>query len=149
MSYVLGKTYTHLLANISFDNLPADMLKAVFKDGRVFSHLIEAWVAQEYNITHIKGCRGHDFVCGDNGIIKIDQKSFTGGGLSFTPSNMKGQGRIFDRNVFEKKTKDLQFCCVSNINFPEIKIKFIDGVELLQLYPNGRIPLHDHDKFFN
>ena len=71
MSYVLGKTYTHLLANISFDTLTADILKTVFKDGRVFSHLIEVWVAKEYNITHIKGCRGHDFVCGNNGEIKI------------------------------------------------------------------------------
>jgi len=149
MSYILERTYTHLLNNIAFSTLSNETLNCIFKDGRVFSHLIEAWISQEYNVTHIKGCKGYDFVSGENDSIKIDQKTFTNGGLSFTPSNMKGQGRVFDRETFEKKTKDLQFCCVSNINFPEIKIKFIAGTTLLQLYPKGIIPLHDHDKFFN
>ena len=149
MTYILGRTYTHILNNVSFSSLSNETLKCIFKDGRVFSHLIEAWIAQEYNLNHIKGCKGHDFVTGENNCIKIDQKTFTNGGLSFTPSNMKGQGRVFDKETFEKKTRDLQFCCVSNINFPEIKIKFMTGDTLLQLYPKGTIPLQDHDKFFD
>ena len=62
---------------------------------------------------------------------------------------MKGQGRTFDKDVFENKTKRLVFCCVSNINFPEIKVKFIQGKDLLQQYPSGFIPLKDFSKFFN
>ena len=39
--YELGKTYTHVLKNIGFDNLSVDKVHSIFKDGRVFSHLIE------------------------------------------------------------------------------------------------------------
>ena len=53
---------------------------------------------------------------------------------------MKGQGRTFDKDVFENKTKRLVFCCVSNINFPEIKIKFIKGEDLLTRYLKGIFP---------
>jgi hypothetical protein len=147
--YELGKTYTHVLKNIGFDNLSVDKVHSIFKDGRVFSHLIEPWVANEYNLTHVTGCKGYDFIDNMNKEILIDEKTFTKRGLSFTPSNMKGQGRSFVRDVFEEKTKKLRFCCVSNINFPEIKIKFIDGTDLLKLYPNGTIPLKDHVKFFD
>ena len=55
----------------------------------------------------------------------------------------------FDKQLFEKKAKKLIYCIVSNINFPEIKIKFVRGINLLKLYPNGTIPLNDHVKFFN
>jgi hypothetical protein len=148
-TYHLGKTYTHVLKNIGFDNLPTVQINDIFRDGRVFSHLIEPWLANEYNLTHIKGCKGYDFVDNSNPDIRIDEKTFTKGGLSFTPSNMKGQGRIFNREVFNEKARKLRYCCVSNINFPEIKIKFIDGTELLEEYPNGNIPLKDHVKFFD
>jgi len=69
-------------------------------------------------------------------------------GCSFTPSNMKGQGRKFDQTIFEEKTKKLIFVIVSNVNFPEIKIKFVRGVDLLVDYPNGKIHFKDFDKFF-
>jgi hypothetical protein len=62
---------------------------------------------------------------------------------------MIGTGRTFNKEEFEEKTRRLIFCIVSNINFPEIKIKFIRGVDLLPIYPKGIIPLKDHVKFFN
>ena len=147
--YELGKTYTHILKNIAFDNLPVDKVHSIFKDGRVFSHLIEPWLANEFNITHVTGCKGYDFIDNANKDVLIDEKTFTKGGLSFTPSNMKGQGRTIDKDVFREKAIKLTYCCVSNINFPEIKIKFIEGKTLLELYPNGTIPLKDHVKFFD
>ena len=36
-----------------------------------------------------------------------------------------------------------------NINFPEIKVKFVRGSDLIQTYPKGSIPLKDHAKFFD
>lgn len=55
--YELGKTYTHILRNIAFDNLSVDKVHSIFKDGRVFSHIIEPWLANEFNITHVTGCK--------------------------------------------------------------------------------------------
>jgi hypothetical protein len=62
---------------------------------------------------------------------------------------MKGQGRKFDLDVFTEKTKKLIFIIVSNVNFPEIKVKFMRGTDLLTLYPKGKIPSKDRVKFFN
>jgi len=62
---------------------------------------------------------------------------------------MKGQGRKFNKEIFEEKTNKLIFCIVSNIDFPNIKIKFIDGKTLLEKYPSGKIKLKEHIKFFD
>ena len=148
-NYQLLKTYTFQLSNIGFDSLTPCILESIFKDGRAFSHLIEPWLANKFNLIHEKGCKHFDFKDANNHEILIDEKTFTHNGLSFTPSNMKGQGRTFDREIFEKKTNNLVFCCVSNINFPEIKVKFIDGKDLLTQYPKGSIPLKDFTKFFD
>ena len=62
------------------------------------------------------------------------------------PSSMIGTGRIFNQSDFEKKANKLIYCIVSNINFPEIKIIFIRGSDLITKYPLGSIPFKDHDK---
>ena len=65
------------------------------------------------------------------------------------PSNMIGEGRKFDKEIFEEKAKKLIYIIVSNINFPEIKIKFVRGIDLIVDYPDGKIPSKDFVKFFN
>lgn len=65
------------------------------------------------------------------------------------PSNMIGEGRKFDKEIFENKAKSLNYIIVSNVNFPEIKIKFVRGTDLVYNYPNGSIPLKDLIEFFN
>jgi hypothetical protein len=65
------------------------------------------------------------------------------------PSNMIGEGRKFDKEIFETKAQNLNYIIVSNVNFPEIKIKFVKGTDLLITYPNGTIPSKDFIKFFN
>ena len=65
------------------------------------------------------------------------------------PSNMIGEGRKFDKEIFENKAKDLNYIIVTNVNFPEIKIKFVKGTDLIIQYPNGSIPSKDLIKFFN
>ena len=81
--------------------------------------------------------------------ILYDEKTFTKNGCSFRPSNMKGQGRVFNKEQFEDKTKKLIFCIVSNRDFPNIKIRFVKGEDLISKYPKGEIPLKDHVKFFD
>ena len=149
ISIELNKTFIHEIESYTFGNLPDEMCKEIWKDGRPFSHFIEVWIGNNYPLTHIKGCKKYDFIDNNNPEILYDEKTFTKKGCSFCPSNMLGQGRKFDKEIFEEKTKKLIFCIVSNIEFPTIKIRFIKGVELLIKYPNGKIPLKDYIKFFD
>jgi hypothetical protein len=148
-SVELNKTFTHTIENYSFGNLPADVCCTIFKDGRPFSHFIEKWIENNYPLKHISGCKSYDFVDDNDDTILYDEKTFTKGGCNFCPSNMLGQGRKFDKDIFSSKCKKLIYCIVSNINFPEIKIRFVKGYVLERMYPNAKIPLKDHVKFFN
>lgn len=148
-SIVYGITYTHVLEDFSFGNIPQSLIIETFKDGRAFSHFIEPWLAINYPLIHVKGCKKHDHTDIDNENIKYDQKTFTKGGCKFMPSNMIGEGRTFNKEIFEEKAKKLIYIIVSNINFPEIKIKFMRGIDLIVDYPTGTIPLKDFNKFFN
>jgi hypothetical protein len=120
-----------------------------YKDGRAFSHFIEPWLQFNYPIQHIKGCKKYDHISIYTNELKFEQKTFTKGGCKFMPSNMIGEGRKFNKTIFEQKCKELIYIIVSNINFPEIKVKFIKGIDLLSIYPTGIIPLKDFHKFFN
>jgi hypothetical protein len=144
-----NNTYTHTITDFSFGNIPKSIIIQLYKDGRVFSHIIESWLATNYPLIHIKGCKKHDHIDNNNENIKYDQKTFTKGGCKFMPSNMIGEGRTFNKEIFEEKAKKLIYIIVSNINFPEIKIKFVRGIDLIVDYPNGVIPLKDFNKFFN
>ena len=148
-SVELNKTFNHTIVNYSFGNLSDEICKEIWKDGRPFSHFIEAWICKNYPLTHIKGCKKYDFIDNLHPEILYDEKTFTNKGCAFCPSNMLGQGRKFDKDIFEKKTKTLIFCIVSNIDFPNIKMRFVKGEELMIKYPNGKIPSKEYIKFFN
>jgi hypothetical protein len=142
-------TFTHIIENLSFGNLSQSAIIDIYKDGRPFSHLIEPWLAINYPLIHVMGCKKYDHTDIDDENVKYDQKTFTKGGCKFMPSNMIGEGRKFDKEIFEEKAKKLIYIIVGNINFPEIKIKFVRGIDLIVDYPDGKIPSKDFDKFFN
>lgn len=145
---VFDKTFTSTIEGIAFGNLSQDILKELFGDGRIFSHFMERLLAQDYGLTHVSGCKGHDLVDPQNSEIKYEQKTFTARGCKFMPSNMIGQGRHFDKVIFDEKSKGLNYVIVSNVKFPEIRVRFIKGSDLALMYPMGEIKPRDHDKFF-
>lgn len=151
MAITYNQTFTKTcpVEKIRFGNLSLETLIELFKDGRVFSHFIERDLELDYPIKHVPGCRDHDFIDLSDESIKYDQKTFTEHGCDFTPSNMKGQGRKFDKAVFDEKSRHLTYIIVSNVNFPEIKVRFVKGDELSARYPRGVIALKDHDAFFS
>ena len=146
---IFNKTFIYNLTAYSFGNLSSSMIIEIFKDGRPFSHFIEKWLSVNFQLTHITGCKSYDFVDSNDENIKYDQKTFTSRGCKFMPSNMIGEGRKFDKEIFENKAKNLNYIIVSNVNFPEIKIKFVKGTDLINDYPNGSIPSKDLIEFFN
>lgn len=148
-SVELNKTFIHTITNVSFGELPIELVNEIFKDGRPFSHFIEKWIEKNYPLKHIPGCKKYDFTDINHEETKYDEKTFTKGGCKYCPSNMIGQGRVFNQKEFEEKSKKMVFCIVSNINFPEIKIRFMKGEDLIKIYPKGIINLKDHNKFFD
>lgn len=147
-SIQLNTTFTHILENLGFDILSPSQVIDRYKDGRPFSHMIELWLECKYPLKYIPGCKKYDHTAIHDENIKYDQKTFTTNGCKFMPSSMIGKGRKFDQTIFEEKAKDLIYIIVSNVNFPEIKIKFVRGIDLIVDYPKGEIPFKDLDKFF-
>jgi len=148
-SIELNKTMVRVIEDFSFGNLPKSAIVEIYKDGRAFSHFIEPWLAENYPLNHVKGCKKYDHTDLNDANVKYDQKTFTARGCKFMPSNMIGEGRSFNKEVFEEKAKELIYIIVSNVNFPEIKIKFVKGIDLIVDYPTGAIPSKDFVKFFN
>ena len=109
-SIELNKTFTHKIENFSFGNLSKEYITEIFKDGRPFSYFIEKWLEQNYPLKHITGCKSYDFVDINNDQILYDEKTFTKKGCNFCPSNMLGQGRTFNEEVFIEKSNKLIFC---------------------------------------
>jgi hypothetical protein len=148
MNIEFNKTVTHIIENVAFGTLPPAILSQLFRDGRIFSHFMEHTLAQQYQLTHVAGCKDHDLVTPSDPTIKYDQKTFTKGGCTFAPSYMKGTQRSFNKEEFDQKVKDMNYIIVSNVNFPEIKIRFVKGPELAAKYPRGEIPFSHHNSFF-
>jgi hypothetical protein len=144
----MNQVHRFTLSNVAFDCLPPEQLAKIFNDGRVFSHLIEPWLAEKFPITHVTGNKEYDFIDNSDQNIKSDAKTFTAGGCNFRPSNMIGSRRKFDQTLFEEKANKLIYILVSNINFPEIRVKFISGADLIVQYPKGKIPYADYGKIF-
>ena len=143
---ILNKTYTHIIEKFSFGNLSKPVLIKFYKDGRHFAPVIELYLQEMFPLIHVSGCKIYDFT--DDSNNKYDEKTFTKGGCKFMPSSMIGTGRKFDKVKFDEKATKLIYIIVSNINFPEIKIKFVRGKDLIIDYPNGKIPAGNFYDFF-
>ena len=146
---IYNTTFEHKIEYFTFGNIKEETMVEIYRDGRAFSHFIEPWLAVNYPLIHVKGCKGHDHISAKNEDMKFEQKTFTARGCKFMPSNMIGEGRKFDKEIFEEKAKKLVYIIVSNIEFPRIRVRFVRGIDLLISYPLGVIPVKDFIKFFN
>ena len=157
---LIPATQVFHLTNVGFDFLSEGAVRAIFKDGRAFSHFIEPWLAgrtwtdqetgTDFQLEHVTGCKKHDFVVKDELMtLYYDEKTFTAGGCKFMPSGMIGKGRKFDAVEFQEKVKTMNYVIVDNTEFPKITVKFASGEELAKQYPNGSIPFKDRHKFFD
>jgi hypothetical protein len=143
-----NKTFITTITNYGFHTLSQKVVNNIYKDGRVFSHFMEHQLAQDFGLTHVTGCKGHDLTDPENSDIQYEQKTFTKKGCKLMPSNMIGTGRKFDKGKFIEKATKLNYIVVSNIEFPIIKIKFVSGSDIISRFPNGKIFIKDHDAFF-
>lgn len=138
MKIEFNKTYDFNINNVSFGSIPKARIHEFFKDGRVASFFLEEQLQHWFpELTRIEGNKDHDHI--DTVGRKYDAKNFTKNGLSFKPSNQKGQGRKFNKSVAHSKAKKLIFICCDIVEFPKVRVRFIRGPELVKEYPSCEI----------
>ncbi len=147
-SIIFNQTFHFVVKNYAFDMLPKAVVEELFKDGRNFAHFIERWIPITFpELKWVTGCKSHDFI--DENGNKYDEKTFTtSSGCKFMPSSMIGTGRSFNQELFNEHANKMNYIIIDNIDFPNIKIKFMKGSELLQRFPNGKITLVNRNAFF-
>lgn len=142
-----NKTYKYTIQNVSFGNLSRAALIRIFKDGRYVSPLIEEHLTIWFpGLTRIEGNKDHDHV--DKKGIIYDAKNFTKNGMMFMPSNQIGASRKYDPKITEQKANKLIYICCDVVDFPDVKVRFIPGKQLIKSYPKAKVPYGERDSFF-
>jgi hypothetical protein len=147
MKIQLGKTYKFEVDNFSFGEITREELIENYKDGRCISWFMEPQLAKWFpELTRVRGNKDHDHV--DKNGAKYDAKNFTKNGLKFMPSSQIGVGRKFEESVAHRKAKDLIFICCDVVDFPKIRVKFLEGGELVKKYPKCLISKSKREVLF-
>ena len=149
MTIELNKVYTKEISAFSFGELSCEELVVLFKDGRVASKFLEKLVTKWFpELTNVD-LKHYDHV--DTAGNKFEMKGFTGNGCKFVPSSMIGKGRYIDRDELAEGIKEhkLTYIITDIVEFPSIKIKFIDGKKLLKKYPSGMIGTNKREELFS
>jgi hypothetical protein len=149
MKIELNKVYNKKIGGFSFDELSKEELIELFKDGRFASPFMEKMVTKWFPKLKNVNKKHYDHV--DIGGNKFEQKGFTGNGCKFIPSDMIGKGRHKDLNKLAEGIEEhnLTYVIADIVEFPFIRIKFIDGKKLLNEYPTGEIKIRQREEFFN
>lgn len=139
MQRVEFNTLFHLTfpeSHLKFGSLPYDKLCAVLRDGRPCSFLLEALAAEMFQMTLNTG-KGIDYLCHDGRLI--ESKVYTKNGCNFSPSSMKGMKRIYEGNVFLRAARETDFLISDVTHFPDVKMTFKHGKDLLALTGNKAV----------
>ena len=149
MKIELNKVYNKEIVGFSFGELSREELIELFKDGRVNSKFLEKLVTKWFpELTNVD-LKHYDHV--DTAGNKFEMKGFTGNGCKFVPSSMIGKGRYIDRDELAEGIKEhkLTYIITDIVEFPTVKIKFVDGKKLLREYPSGEIRPNKRKELFN
>ena len=160
-SVTLNQTFDFPLSidDFKFSGLLEDEITEMMKDGRVFSQWVERWLTKKFPLIHVKGCKKYDHTDLNNENIKYEAKTFTpASGLSYAPSGDTGVGRTLNEEGAKERASKLIYIIVSNVKFPNIKVRFITGNDLMKKEIDlmkrknekikCKISLKHHDAFF-
>jgi len=144
-----NKTYEFSLkGQVSFGSVSENRVYELLQDGRLASFFLEEQLQHWFpELTRIEGNKDHDHV--DLLENKYDAKNFTkASGLSFKPSNQMGAGRKFVAEVAHEKALNLCYICCDIVEFPRVRVKFVDGADLINEYPKCEIPKGHREVLF-
>ena len=133
--------------NVSFGDLTEEELSKMFTDGRLASHFLERQLTKWFPFLTFVDKKGHDHIDEDGNMY--DQKCFTKGGLGFAPSHMGGKGRVFVQEEAHEHAKKITYICCDITEFPDVRVKFAEGKDLIKEFPKCRIPSSRKEEFFN
>lgn len=143
----LDTTYHKDIEIVSFDNLPKGILYEMYKDGRTASKFFENVFTVWYPL-EVQDVKGYDHIDEDG--QKYEMKCFTRRGSKYCPSGMVGSGRHIDEEVMRENivSNNLIYIMVDIVDFPSIRYKFINGLDLLHRWPKASIPFKDREVLF-
>jgi len=130
----------------SFGDLPQETVNKKFRDGRAASHFLEMQLEVWFPELTFVDAKGHDHV--DENGKKYDQKCFTKGGLGFAPSHMGGKGRVFVKEEAHDHARDVTYICCDIVDFPNVKVVFKRGRQLIEQYPQCKVKFAQREEFF-
>lgn len=109
-----------------------------FTDGRRVSFILERRICREIVGGNLAPSEGAGFDLIDEGGLKWEVRSITGGGIYFCPSYMVGSGRRFDEPGFLRKLEEIEGYVVSDVTlFPSIPVWRIAGEKVREWYDRG------------
>jgi hypothetical protein len=136
-----NKIYTlDFTGTVSFGRIPEEVVYEMNRDGRRVSHPLEYELPYHFPNLERIDAKGYDLINHDNDKRKIDHKSYTKGGCNFAPSNMVGKGRKLDIVKATKHAKSIDYVITDVTEFPIVRVKFVNGEELVNKYPKLKIP---------
>ena len=147
MKIQMNKTYNFEIKNASFGDIPGSRLNEICRDGRLAAFMLEEQLVYWFpELTRVEGCKDHDHV--DVQGRKYDAKNFTKNGGNCRPSNMRGQGRKFDPEIAHMKAARLRYIWCDILDFPRVRVKFVEGSDFVQQYPSCLLPKGQREVFF-
>jgi hypothetical protein len=142
-----NKTYTFEINKIAFGDIPKDRLPIFFQDGRVASFFLEEQLQHWFpELRRIEGNKPYDHL--DNEENRYDAKNFTKHGLKFMPSNQLGEGRKFVAEIAHAKAAQLCYICCDIVDFPKVRVRFVDGADMIKEYPRCTVPKSHREVLF-
>jgi len=147
MKIQMNKTYNFEIKNASFGDIPQSRMNELYTDGRLAAFALEEQLVYWFpELTRIEGNKDHDHV--DVQGRKYDAKNFTKNGGNCRPSNMRGQGRKFDPEIAHMKAALLRYIFCDILDFPRVRVKFVEGSDFVQQYPSCLLPKGQREVFF-
>lgn len=133
---------------VTFGDLDRQTVYELFQDGRVASKFLEHYVPLWFPELKFVDATGYDHVDVATGNLKWDLKGFTKGGASYVPSNMLGAGRTINLQEAHDHANTIDYIFSDVVEFPQVKIRFKSGRELVNEFPRGKIDFKYRSQLF-
>ena len=145
---ILNHVYKFKVNQPTFGNLSTDQVNRLFRDGRM-SKFLELEMTTFFPILNYVDQKGHDYEINCEGTPKVEMKCFTQGGMRFMPSSMIGSGRKLDIEKFHENAHNLTYLFCDIVDFPDIRVIFKSGDEMIEKFPRGSITYKHRNEIFS
>lgn len=145
--YMLNKLKWNISELAKAMKITEDEVREYFTDGRRVSFVLERRLAREVMHGKIAKSEGAGYDLTDNKGKKWEVRSITKRGVFFSPSNMVGKGRKFEKDGFLKKLNSIDgYILADVVNFPNVPFWKIKSNLVRKWWENGEIRKDTHSE---